>query len=112
VNARERVYKALLASGIKGTYVAYPVGKAPPLPWFTYREEDNGEVFADDTNYAEMPHYMVRLYQKDADQSVERALGDAIAKIGPYRRFQTWSATENCLITTYQFTLTEEVNNG
>ena len=46
MTARESVYETLLTSGIKGTYVAYPVGKAPPLPWFTYREEDNGDDIA------------------------------------------------------------------
>lgn len=109
---RETVYNALCESGIPGTYVAYPVGKAPPLPWFTYREEGRGELFADDVNYANTPHYMARLFQKDADRAVEEAFSAAVATIGPYRKTQAWSPTENCLITTYQFTLTEEVNNG
>jgi hypothetical protein len=109
---RERVYAALTASGIKGTYVAYPVGKAPPLPWFTYREDDGGEFFADDSNYAGLPHYMARLFQEDMDTEVEDRLAAAVATIGPYRKTQAWSPTENCLITTFEFTLSKEDNNG
>lgn len=112
---RETVYAALKTSGIQGTYVAYPVGKAPPLPWFTYREEDGGEFFADDANYSDLPRFVAHLYQESVDAQVEDRFAAAVATIGPYRKTQAWSATENCLITIFQFTLakpTKEENNG
>ena len=100
----EIVYQSLLTSGLKGTKVGWPIGGAPPLPWFTYKRVKGGEFFADDGNYALMQRYDVDLYQKDADDTLRDEFERALDLIGPYKCVESWVPSENCWVTSYSVT--------
>lgn len=100
----ETVYATLLESGLKGTKVAWPLGKAPKLPWFTYKRRKSGEVFADDRNYTKMQRYQIDLYQAEPDDEVVESFEEALGRIGPYAATEVWNAVENCWITSYTLT--------
>lgn len=100
----EVVYSTLLTSGLKGTKNAWPLGKAPALPWFTYKRARGGEVFADNRNYALMQRYEIGLYQHDADEDVRSAFEEALDHLGPHAANEVWNPVENCWITTYSLT--------
>lgn len=100
----EIVFATLRASGLKGTKVGWPVGGAPPLPWFTYKHVKGGEFFADNSDYAFMRRYDIDLYQREPnDEEVER-FEEAISHIGPYKCIETWEPGESCWITSYTVT--------
>lgn len=100
----ETVYSLLLTSGLKGTKVGWPIGGAPPLPWFTYKHVKGGEFFADNGNYALLKRYDVDLYQKDADEEQREAFEEAVALIGPFKCVESWVPSENCWVTSYSVT--------
>lgn len=100
----EAVFTTLCTSGLPGTKVGWPIGGAPPLPWFTYKHGKGGEVFADDSTYAKMRRYEVDLYEKVPDEATEEALEEAIAQIGPYSCTDHWITDESCWVTSYVVT--------
>lgn len=100
----QAVFEALLTSGLPGTKVGWPIGGAPPLPWFTYKRVKGGEFFGDDSNYALMQRYDVDLYQKDADDDVRDEFELALAKVGPFKSIESWIPTEDCWVTSYSVT--------
>lgn len=104
----ERVYQTLRESDLLGTKLAWPVGGAPPLPWFTYRKDSGGEVYADNQTYSCLIRYQADLYQADADDDIRLAFETQVAKLGPYSSSEVWVAAENCWMTSYSFTFHPE----
>jgi len=98
------VFKTLLAVGIPGTKYAYQEGGAPPLPWFVYMRRKKGDVFADDKNYALLPHFRAELYMRENDPDLRERFEEAVASIGPYTAYETWIPSEQCLMVSYDFT--------
>lgn len=104
----EDVFSVLTATGIPGTRMAWPLGKAPELPWFTYSMRQSNSFCADDTNYASIPRFRVELFEAVPDPETEGKIADAIASIGPYERYDDWSPDEKCFITAFEFTYAKE----
>lgn len=105
----EFVFSTLKMSGLKGTKVGWPIGGAPPLPWFTYKRKKGGEVYADDRNWTRMRRYDVRLYQRELDDDVRDHFEEYVAMIGPFSSNETWIVSENCWETTYSLTLNQPI---
>ena len=104
MNSDEVVFSALRSSGIPGTKAAWPLGKAPKLPWYVYYQDRGGEVFADNANYERLTPYTAELYMKDIDQGVISRFEEALGKLSPYTSNETWVSSENCFMRTYEFT--------
>lgn len=100
----EAVYTTLLKSGLPGTKVGWPIGGAPPLPWFTYKRTKGGEVFADDGNYAKMRRYDVDLYQAETDDDLRDEFEEVLSELGPFSSTEVWIPAENCWETSYRLT--------
>lgn len=98
------VYSTLTASGFKGTKAAWPLGSAPPLPWFTYKHVRSGEFYADNSNYAKMQRYYIDFYQKETDAEQLELFEEALSTLGPYSCLDTWTQSESCWITSYRLT--------
>ena len=98
------VYQTLLTSGIPGTKVAYQEGQAPPLPWFVYFRRRGGNLYADGTNWTNIPRYRAELYQRENDPEIRERFEEAIAQLGPYTSYESWIETESCMMTVYDFT--------
>ena len=100
----EAVFQALRASGIPGTRNAWPIGGAPPLPWFTYKRAKPYEVYADNSNYARMRRYYIDLYEAELDDALHDRFEECIEQIGPFSSYETWIPSENCWETSYTIT--------
>ena len=100
----ETVFEILSTSGMPGTKNAWPYGKRPALPWFTYKHLKQGEFFADNRNYAKLQRYDVDLYQGEADDAERDAFEEALSQVGPYACIESWIPMENCWVTSYSVT--------
>lgn len=100
----EVVFSTLLSSGIRGTRVGWPIGGAPPLPWFTYKHRRGGEFFADDSNFTKMRRYEVDLYEKEPNDTTHESFEEALATIGPYAETDSFITPENAWVTSYVLT--------
>lgn len=95
-------------TGLPGTELAWPYGKAPSLPWFVYMRDRHGETYADNDNYHTMPRYRAELYIGENDSDLVKAFADAVRKIGPYSHRESWIDNENCQMHSFSFTLTRK----
>lgn len=100
----ETVYQVLLESGIPGAKVGFPLGEAPPLPWFTYKRIKKGTVFADDRRWGKIPRYQVDLYELEPDENLRERFEQLVDRLGAASDFETWIPTENCWVTSYTLT--------
>lgn len=103
-------YNAILYGALTtvcpGTYVAWPIGDAPPLPWFTYKRQHDGEVFADNRNYGLMPRYRVELLFKENDPTLIEDFERALSSVGTWKLYEAdMLDSENCLRHDYRLTL-------
>lgn len=105
--ARETVKKALDASGINGTYMAWPLGHKEPTPWFAYTLERN-DLYADGARYMSYWQVHVDLFESETDAATEQKLEDACSAIGPASRTQTWLQSEKSYVTGFDFTYIPE----
>lgn len=104
MTASERVAGALRSTGLPFTYLAWPTGHAPALPWCVWLEDDHGEFYADDSNYAALPRIRVELYQSEHDESVTAKVRDALRVLGPTSERTDWVESEGCEMTSFEFT--------
>lgn len=103
--SRQAVYEALKTSGLPVTWDAWPVNHAPPLPWIAFAYRRDGEVYADNDNYAELTKFKAQLYYREYDPAIHQAFLDAISKIGPYRMYDDiYVESERCYMAEYDFT--------
>lgn len=103
------VYTTLTGmTGLPGAKFAWPIGGAPPLPWFVYYRDRKGEFHADNDNYFFMRRYKAELYIRENDPELEALFEEAVSTLGPYRHREDWLDSENCMMHTFTFTLTEE----
>lgn len=103
-----RVYQCVKALGLLGTKLAYPEGDAPAPPFFVYSVDDYGEVFADNSNWANLPRYRVELLEKYGDADLESKVLEALrAEFGPVVVYEDWDSTDHCKVTSYYFTITD-----
>lgn len=106
--SRKQVAAALKASGIPFAHMAWPVNQAPDLPWCVFYLDEDSRLHADNRRWASYGSWIVELYQKAADSAVEEAVEDAVATaFGDYSKSETWVDSEDCLMTSYRFTVIE-----
>lgn len=105
--ARDAVKKALDATGIKGTYIAYPFGHKEPLPWFAYTLERE-DLYAANARYMSYWNVHVDLYESEVDADTEQRLEDACSSFGPVSRTVTWLSSEKAYVTGFDFTYIPE----
>lgn len=106
--SRKQVAAALKASGIPFAHMAWPVNQAPDLPWCVFYLDEDSRLDADNGRWASCGTWAVELYQKAADSAVEKAVEDAVTTaFGDYYKSETWVDSEDCLMTSYRFTVIE-----
>lgn len=104
MTAAERVAEALRSTGLPFTHLAWPTGRAPALPWCVWLQEDHGDFYADDSNYASLPHMRVELYQNEPDEAVTAKVRTALQAIGPTSERCDWLEDEGCEMTSFELT--------
>ena len=106
--SRKAIVAALDAIGVPCAHVAWPVNAAPPLPWAVFRLEDDAKLNADGTRWATLGRWVVELYQRASDPELESKVENAITQaFGDYDKFEIWVDSEDCLMTSYRFTVIE-----
>jgi hypothetical protein len=102
----DKLLYSSLTTVCPGTYVSWPTGKAPPLPWFAYERERGGEVFADNTNYDLMPRYRVELLFSEKDDALIEDFEAALSRVGTWKLYEAaYMDSEACIDHDYRITL-------
>lgn len=83
------------------TYRAYPVDKAPALPWFVWYIDSESNFPADGQNYYNIKSLTVELYTASKDVDSETAIEAVLDGMGIWDKTETWVDSEQCLMTTY-----------
>lgn len=109
----KHVYKTVSALGIPGTLMAWPIadgsgkGGAPAPPFFVYLRDEDGGFSADDGTYAEVPTFMVELYEAEPDLELEARVAQALRDAyGPVRTDESWVDSEHVRLVSYTFPFT------
>ena len=106
-DAYEDVYSVACSVGVPGTLEAWPIGKAPSLPWFVYLLDEDGGLDADDDNYADVPRFRIELYEETRDSELEGSMEEAIREaFGPVSVIAEWIPDENARMVAYGFAYT------
>lgn len=87
-------------------HIAWREGLAPKtLPWAVYYLDEETSIDADNTRFAHVRKWFVELYQASRDGELENALEQAIIdNFSPFEKSESWVSSENCLLTSYNFT--------
>lgn len=94
----------VLSEVCDGTYVAYP--ERHPLPFFVYKREHGGEVYADNYNYSLLPQYRVELLVKENDPELISKFESSLSRLGTWKLYDAdWLDSENCIDHDYRLTL-------
>lgn len=98
----------LETAGIPFAHMTWPVNQAPDLPWCVFYLDEDYAFNADGKRFITYGYWTVELYQKAADSAIEKQVEDAITQaFGDYRKSETWVDEEDCLMTSYAFTVIE-----
>lgn len=90
----------------KVAYRAFPVGKAPKLPFICYLCTNTTNFAADDYVYQVIQEVDVELYTAKKDEASERAVEDKLNELGlVWDKYEEYIDTENCYMITYTVSL-------
>lgn len=90
----------------KVAYRAFPVGKAPKLPFVCYLATDTDNFDADNRVYQVIQNVDVELYTEKKDPDVEKRLEAAFdANCIPWDKTETWLDDEQCYEILYEISI-------
>jgi len=90
----------------KVTYRAWPVGKAPKLPFICYLATDTQNFDADNIVYHKIQNVAVELYTAKKDVASETLIEDKFAEVGiVWDKDETYLDDEDCYEIIYSITL-------
>lgn len=86
----------------KVAYRAFPVGKAPKLPFICYLCTNTNNFDADDYVYQVIQEVDVELYTANKDEQKERLVEDKLNENGlVWDKYEDYIDSENCYMITY-----------
>lgn len=97
----ETLANLLASTGLPVTYLAWPEGKAPPLPFLCYLVVSSNNFVADGQVYLSVQRIHVELYTKVKDLDAESRVEDALREI-PWQKSETYLNTEKCYQILYE----------
>lgn len=90
----------------KVTYRAWPVGKAPNLPFICYLATDTDNFDADNKTYKVIQNVDVELYTAKKSENTEKALEKVFDDNGiPWDKAEEWLDSENCYEIIYNISI-------
>ena len=90
----------------KVAYRAFPVGKAPKLPFICYLCTNTDNFKADEQVYQVIQEVDIELYTAKKDEGSELALEAVLAKNGlVWEKYEEYIDSENCYMITYSTSL-------
>lgn len=91
------------------TYYAFPVSKAPGLPFMVYFYSEERAVYADGVNFWTATHIYVEFYSKLRDTATERRIEQALTTNGiAFTKDSQYLDDEQDYVTVYEFDLPNE----
>ena len=91
----------LAGTGLPVTYRAWPVKKAPPLPYICYFVGYSNNFAADGKVYHPINHIQVELYTRRKDPAAEEAVESALLDLY-WDKTETYIDTEQCYQILYE----------
>lgn len=104
---RADIVAILNGTGLPVTYSAWPIQKAPPLPYIVYYYPSNADVKADNLNYCKVDRLVIELYTEDKDLATEDLVERALPF--PYSKDVNYLDSEKMYQVTYE---SEVIING
>ena len=90
----------------KVTYRAWPVGKAPNLPFVCYLATNTDNFDADNKVYHVIQNVDVELYTAKKSEAYEQSLEQKFAELGlPWEKDETYLDDENCYEIIYSISI-------
>lgn len=75
---QKELFSILKTTGLPVTYLEWPQGRVPPLPYFVFMQSDDDRFVADNVVFYDSPRYTVELYSKQKDTASEQLLKDIL----------------------------------
>ena len=86
----------------KVAYRAFPVGKAPKLPFICYLCTNTDNFFAEGITFQAIQGVDIELYSAKKDVDSELAIESKLAEIGlGWEKYEEYIDSENCYMITY-----------
>ena len=86
----------------KVAYRAFPVGKAPKLPFICYLCTNTDNFNADDSVYQVIQGVDIELYTAKKDEASERAVEAMLVEYHlAWEKYEEYTNSENCYMITY-----------
>lgn len=102
---RREVMAAATSVGLPCAHMAWLEGQAPSLPFAVFYIDQTDGMFADNRMHTLVNNWVIELYQRQADEALEKALEESIQdSFGGFRKTEAWVDKEKCLMTAYYFT--------
>ena len=90
----------------KVAYRAFPVGKAPKLPFICYLCTNTDNFAADDYVYQVIQEVDIELYTAKKDEASERAVEDKLNELElVWDKYEEYIDSESCYMITYSVSL-------
>ena len=98
--------KSITGFTTKVTYRAWPVGKAPKLPFICYLERSTNNFKADSKVYQKITDVDIELYTDNKEPATEALVEEALnnAEIS-WDKYETYIDDEHCYQITYSITI-------
>ena len=98
--ALENLAAVLKSTGLPVTYLAWPEGEAPALPFLCHKTSGANPTFADGQVYYSYDDVAVELYTAIKDPALELKVEAALAGFH-WKKHDTYISTERCFMITY-----------
>lgn len=80
----------------KVAYRAFPVGKAPKLPYICYLSTSTNNFFADNKTYEVIQEVNIELYTAKKSEVTEQMLESKLDELGlGWNKYEQWISSEN-----------------
>lgn len=90
----------------KVAYRAFPVGKAPKLPFICYLATQTDNFDADNSVYHVLQGVDIELYTKDKSEATEQLIEAKLDEINlVWNKYEEWLDSEECYEIVYSITL-------
>ena len=101
--SHQSVYEAV-SPHVPCCHMEWPDNQSPTPPFACYLLDYERPICAGDVEIAVRRKWMVELYEKRRNKTLEKALGDALReKFGSVRRDESWIENDNLLLVVYSF---------
>lgn len=91
----------LATTGQPVTYYAWPIGKAPPLPYICYLSTGSDNFMADNKVHCPVTNVRVELYTRFKDEAAEQQVENALRELS-WNKTETYIESQKCFQISYE----------